>query len=84
MVGKEGSPEDTSSCLCCVLFPASVSSVLREEQLDALPFRDEEFVRVHISVEDDKNLLKMMVEPCRIGFLVQGFRTDVERSRIKL
>lgn len=58
------------------------ASVLREEELDALPLRVEEFVIVSRSVEDEKNLLKMIVERGRIGYVVQVLRTDIECAKL--
>lgn len=68
--------------LVCVRFLSVFAFALGEDELDAVPFRVEEFVILSRSVEDEKNLMTMMVERGRIGFVVQMLRTDVERAKL--
>lgn len=72
-----GLPEDTASCMFLVRFLAFFASVLFEDELDALPLREEEFFILRRSVDDEKDLLKMIVERSRICFVVKVLRTDV-------
>lgn len=74
------------SCLLRGLCPFSAcfASVLRENELDTLPFLDNAFLILLKAVKDKKNLLKTMVECGRIAFLVHMLLMDVEFSRIEL
>lgn len=47
-----------------------------EENLHMLPFREEEFLILHWSVEEKKNLLETMVELYIIGFIVLDWLND--------
>lgn len=69
MVDDDSLPGKPDSCPVCVHFTACVTSVLGEEELDDLHLTEEEFVILRRSVEDKKNLLRMMVERSRIVFL---------------
>lgn len=62
--------------LVCVRLQTFVASVLREDELDALPLLDEEFFILRRSVKDEKNLLKIILARCVVGFLVEVLRKD--------
>lgn len=55
---------------------------MRAEGLYALRFRDEELIILGSSVEDKKAFLEMMIEICRIRFLLGLLTKYVGGSRI--
>lgn len=64
---EDGAPEDHGCCLAFVRFLVIFASVLHEDVLDELAFRDEEFIVLRRSVEYQNNFLKIMVERRRIA-----------------
>lgn len=82
MVHDDGLAEKPSPCVVCVCFLAFFASDIFEEGLEALHLSVEEIFILRGSVDDEKNLFKMMVKRGRISFILKVLRLDVECANL--